>query len=430
MDKREQLPPRLVPLLYFGLARLALMLACTAVLAYPGQLAAFVYHPRLLAVVHLVTLGWITASILGALYVVGPVALRMPMPARQVDYWAFGSFTIGSAGMVSHFWIAEFHGMAWSALLALTGIAVVVVWTAVALGRARVPGFVRLHLWFAFANVLIAAIFGVLLGFDKSAHVLPGYVLANVFAHAHLAALGWAAMMVFGVGYRLIPMLLPAAMPSGRGPWLTAVLLEAGVLGLVAGLVLRAWWTGLFALCTAAGVGSFLRAVIWMHRHRRPPPAAMPRPDYGMLLAGSALASLAGATVLGLALAFLPMSGTTLRVELAYGVLGLVGFLAQMISGIESRLLPLFAWYWAFAAREFRGLPPNPHAMPLRAAQRWSALAWLAAAPLLTIGFAADASVIVRTGAGLLLAGVIGGTIDMAAVVRHAFARTPTIGLR
>jgi hypothetical protein len=423
MDKLDLLPPRLVPVLYFGLARVALGLACLAVAVYPGQLAAFVYQPRLLAVVHLVTLGWITASILGALYIVGPMALRMTLPARAYDYWAFGIFAIGAAGMVSHFWIEQFSGMAWSALMALTGIAMVVSRTAVALGRAKVQGFVRLHLWLAFANILIAAVFGVLLGFDKSAHVLPGYVLANVYAHAHLAAIGWATMMVFGVGYRLIPMLLPAAMPSGHGPWMTAVLLEVGVLGVATGLLLRARWTGVFALCAAAAVVSFLRAVIRMRRDRRPPPAAMPRPDYGMIQVGSAMLSLMAATVIGVALAFLPPSSAALRAQLAYGVLGLVGFLAQMVAGVELRLLPMFAWYRAFADRHERGLPPNPHAMPLRAAQRWSALAWIVAVPILTVGFAMDAPVVVRAGAALLLAGIVAGSVDMVVILRHAFGQ-------
>ena len=68
----------------------------------------------------------------------------------------------------------------------------------------------------AFFNILVAAILGVLIGFDRVYHFLPGFVLANVFVHAHLAALGWATMMVIGVAYRLLPMILPAAMPHDR----------------------------------------------------------------------------------------------------------------------------------------------------------------------------------------------------------------------
>ena len=62
----EQLPPRLLPILYVALAHIALALAFAAVAADPRAVAGFFYHARMLAVVHLVTLGWITCSILGA----------------------------------------------------------------------------------------------------------------------------------------------------------------------------------------------------------------------------------------------------------------------------------------------------------------------------------------------------------------------------
>jgi hypothetical protein len=61
--------------------------------------------------------------------------------------------------------------------------------------------------------------------------------------------------------------------------------------------------------------------------------------------------------------------------------------------------------------------------MPLRAAQRWSALAWIVAVPILTVGFATDAAVLVRAGAALLLAGVAAGTVDMIVILRHAFGQ-------
>ena len=75
----------------------------------------------------------------------------------------------------------------------------------------------------AFVNILAAATLGVLIGFDKVYEFLPGFVLSNVFAHAHLAAIGWASMMVVGVAYRLLPMVLPAAMPAGSGLYMSAL---------------------------------------------------------------------------------------------------------------------------------------------------------------------------------------------------------------
>src|SRR5262245_7231269 len=104
-------PARNIPLLYLGIAHASLGLACVLAGLWPRAVAGFFYHSWMVAVVHLVTLGWITFSILGAIYIVGPIALGMPMPARRGDYWAFGCAIVGLIGMVAHFWIEEFGGM-------------------------------------------------------------------------------------------------------------------------------------------------------------------------------------------------------------------------------------------------------------------------------------------------------------------------------
>jgi hypothetical protein len=107
------LPPRLLPILYFSVAHVALALACLAVAVDPRSVSGFFYHSRMLAIVHLVTLGWISTSILGSLYIVGPIALRIWIPATWLDYTAFTFVQVGVVGMVAHFWLEEYGGMAW-----------------------------------------------------------------------------------------------------------------------------------------------------------------------------------------------------------------------------------------------------------------------------------------------------------------------------
>jgi len=132
--------------------------------------------------------------------------------------------------------------MAWSAATATSGILFVVARVVAGLRAAPIPGGVKLHVALAAANLSAAASAGILLGLDKVYHFLPGFVLANVFAHAHLAAVGWAAMMVVGVGYRLLPMVIPAKAPSGITVYASAILIELGVLVLFAALIAQSAW--------------------------------------------------------------------------------------------------------------------------------------------------------------------------------------------
>jgi hypothetical protein len=418
---RQQIPPRALPILYYGVAHAALALAFAAIAVDPAGVAAFFYQPRTLGIVHLVTLGWVTSSILGSLYLVGPMAFRVRFAATWLDYTAFGLVVVGISGMVAHFWLKESGGMAWSAATVGTGILLAGARMLPQLAGAGVPRAVTTHIVLAFANLGGAAALGVLIAFDQVHRFLPGAVLSNVYAHAHLAAIGWASMMVVGVAYRLLPMVLPAQMPVGPRLWITAVLLEAGVIGLVVGLLLHGRLTWLFALLVVAGFGAFLAQVVWMLRRPRPRPPALRTPDPAVLHAITAFASLVIAAVLGVWLAvdetFSP------RLVMAYGVFGLVGFLAQIIVGMKVRLLPTFSWYWAFVNTEQKGPVPSPHVMGWRPGQLMVFVLWLVGVPVLAAGLAFGAVSLVGLAAWSLFAATLLDSVSVAIVLRHAFTK-------
>jgi hypothetical protein len=417
--------PRVLPWLYFACAWTSLALAFLAVAWDPRGTAGFFYHARLTGIVHLVTLGWITMSILGAVYVVGPVALGMPMPARKADAFAFASVAIGVIGMVAHFWIEEFSGMAWSGLMVGGGILHVGGRVIRGLWRAPIHGAVKLHVVLAFANIAVAAGMGVLLGFDKVHQFLPGYVLANVIAHAHLAAIGWASMIIVGIAYRMIPMLLPSALPQGKTMYASAILLETGAVGLFVTLMRQSSWTALFALIVVAGFMAFAAHVAVMCATRRPPSIDLRSPDYSAHHALLALGSLGIAAVLGLVLALTEMSETTLRVALAYGVFGLVGFLALAIASAQLRLLPLVARL--STAHEAAGLRPleSPHTATSARLASVSWVLWLWGVPALAVGFYFTAIPLLTAGALVLEAAVLIGAAQALGAARFAFDTRP-----
>jgi hypothetical protein len=417
------MPPRLLPVLYFAWAHLSLAAACVLLLMRPEEAAGFFYSPRLVAVVHLVTVGWITSSILGAIYIVGPMAMKMALPAGKLDYAAFACAVIGSNGMVSHFWLERYDGMAWSAGLLLLGILHVGVRVVRASIGARIQAAVKLHLALAFINLLSAGGAGILLGIDRSHQVLPGGGLSWVYAHAHLAALGWAVMMVMGAGYRLFPMVLPSAMAPEGGMWAGAILLQAGAAGLFATFALQRGGGWIFALLTLGAFAAFASRMIWMMRNKRRLPPGFPRPDLGTLQALSALAFGVAALLIGLALSLMPSSEASLRLAPVYGVLGLLGFLSQMVVGIGARLLPMFA-----AGHAVFDAPPGtqvirPHQMPDRRLQAVTLAAWLAAVALLAAGMWLPSSAVIATGAGLLLTGVIAGGLNDWIVLQYAWRK-------
>jgi hypothetical protein len=210
------------------------------------------------------------------------------------------------------------------------------------------------------------------------------------------------------------------------------VLLQTGVAGLFVGLLLRSPSVWIFALIVIAGFAAFLSQVVWMLRHPRPRPPGLRAPDPAVLHAAASFASMAIASMLGMWLTLAEPSQSTLRIAMAYGAFGLVGFLAQMVVAMEGRLLPLFAWYWAYANTGYKGPVRSPHEMPWRVGQELVFVLWLFGVPALAGGLAFDAVPFVSAAGWCLLSATLLDSVNVARILRHAFvtpkaARAPNV---
>lgn len=418
-SSRELLPASALPLAYYICAYAALLGALVTLVVDPWIAGPSFYHQRMIGLVHLLTVGWITGSILGSLYIVGPLALRVPMPVGWADWAAWAAFATGTAIVILAFWSGHYDRVAWSGALILLSIFRVLVLVFPGLMRSPAPRGVVLHVLLAFGNMLGAGIIGVLLGLNRSRGFLEVSPLATMFAHVHLAAVGWATMMVVGLAYRLIPMMLPAAMPAGWRIATSAVLLEVGLLALVGGLLVEPALLLPAALVIVAGLASFSLVMRATVRQRMPRPPALPRRDWSAWQAHAALGWLLVAVTAGMALSVGVRDEWRLPLMWTYGVAGLLGFLGQMVAGIQGRLVPWYAWYRAFAAA---GQPPpvSANALPSAAFARAVLLGWTGGLPVLLAGLALDLPLATRAGAALLSLAVFIGALYLRSMLGRA----------
>lgn len=419
--------------MYLLAAHVAFCWASAAAALHPELLTGYFYQPRTLALVHAVALGWISCTILGSLYLVAPIAMRARLPGRRRDDVACALVLIGAAGLVSHFWIDRYVGMVWSAGTLVAGLALAAIGIVPSMARGNVGLAPRLGIVLAWGNLLAAATLGTLAGLQKiGVLTLPGTPLAPVWAHAHLAGIGWATMMVLGVGYRLLPMLLPAALPGGPWPSISVVALQVGVTGLAACLLWRPAAALPFAWVCAAAIAIFVLGMAGRVRQLKPPPVGLARPDPSIGLVAMALLALLSAAALGTALLVAEPSADSLRLAAMYGAVALVGFLSVLIAGVGMRLFPLAAWMRAYGAAGFVEPALGPHALLSRRLQWLTTACWAAGAPLLAVGIGASQPQTVRLAAILLLGAAatgacnhIGAMRRLGGVTSPAAPRTP-----
>jgi hypothetical protein len=369
-------PPFVLPGEHFA-AGLAFLILGAAGLAWvaPDLAAGSFLTPRVVAVTHLFTLGWITLSIFGSLYQFLPVALSEGVRWPRVAHVTFALFVAGlpafSAGLVLGVPVLTAGGAA------LFGCGVLLFCGNLAATLARAPR--RELTWWSLAAATFYLSLTALLGLALAGNLPLGYLggarWTAMGVHLHLALAGWVLMVVIGVAHRLLPMFLLSH--GGRETWGSAAawLVAVGV-GWMAVFHhaprLVATWVP--ATLITLGTISFLVQAASYFRH-----SVKPRLDPGLRMAGAALVVLGAG--LGLGWWVLLGSGAPSRVLAAYGTALILGF-SLFVAAHYYKIVPFLVWYHRFGP--LLGRQPVP-----QVAELYSGRAAAAAAVLMTVGFGA-----------------------------------------
>lgn len=378
-------PPSRLVLVYVGTAHLALLAAAALATAAADQLVQSFLFPRVLASVHLVTLGWLTATALGAVYALLPLTLVTPLRVRGLDALACAAVLTGSSGVVAHMLLASYSGLAWSGGTIAAGAAIIAARVGNALRAAPAPPLQAVTIPLALGMLAVAAGLGAGVALDHERAMFAAGHLRAIAAHAHLALVGWLLLLTIGVGHRLLPMLLPAHPVRGWRPTATVLLLAAATLALPAAWFLsppESTWPALAALPAGLAVVLFALDVRAMRRRAVPRAKGLPRIDPALVLIAFGLACCLAALALGglqLLVAYRP------RLVAAYGVVLLLGTFGSLVLGVGFRLWPIVAWRRAFGRSSAVPAIP-PAALPSYLLQWLALVAWLGAVLLLTLG--------------------------------------------
>jgi hypothetical protein len=343
-----------LPLACLVAASFAFVLGALALPWLTTELAGHYYHPRLLALTHTITLGWITLTIMGASYQLLPIVLERPVWSERLAWWQLAAFVAGVVGIVGHFAIGQWTGFVWSAAFLLLAVGAHVVNAGLSIARAR-PSFTARMMAIALAGLALTALFGAALGAHKVWPFLPVELFPLLHAHVHLALLGWVLPMVLGVGARVYPMFLLAPEPADGGAERQLLGVVVGVPLVAGGLVLER--PGIVVVGTALVAAAVAAHLLWLRAMVRA--AKRPRLDWGLRFVIAGAAFLMGAAALGIAIALDLARGPHLA--LAYGILALGGWASLTIVGMLLKIVPFLVWFRVYGPRVGRGpLPTLP----------------------------------------------------------------------
>ncbi|HEV8585857.1 MAG TPA: hypothetical protein VGT02_12880 [Methylomirabilota bacterium] len=419
--KAARAPSPMLPLGFLAAAALAFVAAGLALPWLADALAGHYYHPRVLALTHTVTLGWITLTILGASYQLIPIVLERPVWSERLGRWELGLGVLGVIGVVGHVALASWPGLVWSAGLVAAAVAAHVVNTALTLRGLERWSFTAGTLAMGLAGLVLTTLFGAALGAEHVRAFLPGDFYARLHAHVHLALLGWVLPVVLGVSAHVYPLFLLAPRPGRRVVAVQAVGLAVGVPAVVIGLLAAPPLAAAGALAVGAAV---VAHVVWVAGLLR----ASRRPSFDwalrFLVAGAAY--LAATAAFGVALAFDAVSGP--RWALAYGVLALGGWASLTIAGMMLKIVPFLVWYRVYAP--LAGRMPVPGLADLRwpAAEAVAFLGLTGGVAALAIAAGAGHVGAIRIAAAVVLVGALAFGATIATTLHHLVPCPPARG--
>ena len=388
---RERLLPASLPFGFFACAIL-FHLAMWVVLAIAAPVVPdFAGGPGLpLAALHLLTLGVLAATAMGAAFQLLPVATRQPLAALWPARLAFWLFAPGVAILVTGMATIRLDAMAVGGLAVAAGLVVFGLLIGDNLRRVRDLPLVAAHGWLALLSLAALIGLGLALIMDFEIGFLPDHGAA-ARAHMILATYGFMGMLVAAFSQVLVPMFALSKAPGRALGWtqfvFSGLALATGVIG---ALALNTAVLAAAALLGLVAAGAHLWAMGTMMRQRM-------RKAMGLSFALIRLAWVFLPLSLIMALAAL-FGLTGARGTLLFGFTLLFGWLLTFLLGILQRIIPFLAALQA--AKAGRRMPMTAD-LTSTSALRLHALCHVGALTLVVIGLAAGEAEILRAGAVL-----------------------------
>ena len=383
----DKSPKLTVPYRYLFTGIVILIVLSLGIIVKAGAFTLHYYSsPVLLPLTHLLTLGWITMTIMGAMFQLVPVITERNLFSEAIARVVYYVYLAGVAWLVYAF-AANVPAEPGAGIV---GIAIIAFLFDAALtirpfrgkvypadgdgpksprisnGKNNLSGQHALSIgvngmkkpdlavWFVVAALLFlffTLITGSFAAFGLH-HTIAYNPLDLLYLHIALAGIGWVSFIVIGFSFRLIPMFVLSHGYDESYGWTSLIMLVSGLMFLTLYFLLHLFipqisgirWIGLAGgIIMLIGVISYMlqMRVIYKQRTRRKIESAL---WFSICATGYLL--MAGIT--GVWMLAFPHS---FRMEMLYVFLGLFGFAGMYIIGMMHKIVPFLQWYNKYSSK-------------------------------------------------------------------------------
>lgn len=352
-------PSPLVVVPHFIVGGLIWVLVTALIVVFPDSFTQHYFNPQLLAITHLLVLGWITMVIFGALYQLIPVIMEVKLYSEKLAVISLVSLAIGTLLLAISFWNFWLGTtMILAAMFLLVSVSVFsfnVFQSALQSANESIEKqFIQTSIvWLVFTIVA-----GVTLAFNLTAVFLATPHIELLKLHANAGVVGWFIQLIIGVSSRLVPMFMVSHNLDKSKLKVAHVLINIGLILSVLSIYLQ-WKLGVVvtAIILLSGIGFFVFFIIDSYKNR-----IKKQLDIGMKQSVFSFFML----FLGLFIFFFLILTTdlfeSLTAQLSIALVStlLIGFITSLIMGQTYKTLPFIIWLHVYRNRIGKSDIPFP----------------------------------------------------------------------
>lgn len=343
---------------FYVFAALALLVSTVMLLFSTEAFMQHHFHPKTLAITHMMALGWGTMIILGASYQLVPVLIEHKL---YNDRLANASFYLAAVGVPVLSYAFYNFNMKLPAQLGgifINAALILFLWNLImSMMEKKKANVHAIFMLTATCWLLMTTITGLLLVYNFSFNIFSNDSLHYLPFHAHLGIAGWFLLLVVGVGSRLIPMFLISKYTNEKRLWLVYFCINGGLLLFVFFFLMSVESVYYIAPVLIVLVG----IVLFMHycynavkiRIRKQVDEPM---KISMFSVPLMIATLLLLMMLLTGMAFSKGS----QLVLTYGFSIFFGWLTALIFGMTFKTLPFIVWNKVYHSMAGKVKTPNP----------------------------------------------------------------------
>ncbi len=354
-------PPPSVVVPHFVFGAISFLVLTILILFNVESISGHYFNPKLLSLVHLTTLGWISMIIFGALYQLVPVVLDVKLHNEKLARVNFFIYALSIIIFVFAFWNLYSKPLLFQigGTLMFTSITLFsynIMRSALNAKRKLIAAkFIITSIFWFFTT----AVFGLILVFQLTSPYLDINHLQFLKAHAHFGMIGWFLLLIIGVSSRLIPMFLVTHNLNEKKLSFSLYVINIGLVALATVFFMEL--APIYIIASAGiivlGIASYVSFLVEAYRNR-----IKKILDIGMQHSAMAIITLIFPVIFAAIAPFTFENQYELSQQtvLVYGLSILLGFVTSLLLGQTYKTLPFIVWLFEYRGKMGKGKTPLP----------------------------------------------------------------------